>query len=161
MKYLYFACKLRQHCCTCDYQPKKTALQRRCFLNLLLLLLLCLSACLAFGMHSVCIFACTCTCDYMYVSKPATSSPSGGGSEPLSLMELCVRAICRRLSDFRKFPSLLPREVVDALLQSLTQVRCAARRGARACLWLTVVYSMCVAVRPPSLLFSAFVFFLL
>ena len=47
----------------------------------------------------------------------------------MSLTELCVRSICRRLSELGSFPSELPREVVDALLDSLTQVRALYRRG--------------------------------
>ncbi|CAN0159865.1 unnamed protein product [Ascophyllum nodosum] len=48
-------------------------------------------------------------------------SVDGPGGEPVSLTELCVRSICRRLSELGSFPSELPREVVDALLDSLTQ----------------------------------------
>lgn len=69
----------------------------------------------------------TTTTDNNDIVDKRNSTNGGRGSEPLSLLELCVRSICRRLGDFREFPSFLPREVVDALLDSLTQVRLVPR----------------------------------
>ncbi|CAM9121530.1 unnamed protein product [Scytosiphon promiscuus] len=80
--------------------------------------------------------------------RPCTNG--GRGLEPLSLMELCVRSICRRLGDFREFPSFLPREIVDALLDSLTQHRalsCYALRAFRDCEVTSLALGDCRGVR--------------
>ncbi|CAN0253369.1 unnamed protein product, partial [Ectocarpus sp. 13 AM-2016] len=65
-------------------------------------------------------------------------------------MELCVRSICRRMGDFGKFPSYLPREVVDALLGSLTQHRALssyALRAFRDCEVTSLTLGECRGVR--------------
>ncbi|CAN0208845.1 unnamed protein product [Pylaiella littoralis] len=79
------------------------------------------------------------------------ASPSGGGrSEPLALVELCVRSICRRLGDYRRFPSFLPREVVDTMVDSLTKHRalsCYTLGAFRDCEVTSLALGECRGVR--------------
>ncbi|CAN0015631.1 unnamed protein product [Discosporangium mesarthrocarpum] len=57
----------------------------------------------------------------LYDTDNFVLSPDGSLKSPMSLLNLCVRFICKNLPQFEGFPSLFPQEVVDKLLASLTK----------------------------------------